>query len=72
MDQQTLVQLTIKKLMDEATEDEQEQLKHLIAIDAFSAFFVETLTAYFSRQHQHSNVDAARLFERIRKKITNG
>lgn len=69
MDQQKLIQLTIKKLMREATAGELAKLDELITDDAASLLFVKTMTDYFAAEYQHNDVDAPRLFKYIKEKL---
>jgi hypothetical protein len=69
MDQKKLIQLTIKKLMHEATAGELAKLDELITDDADSLFFVKTMTDYFTAEYQHHDVDAPRLFKYIKEKL---
>ncbi len=69
MGQQTRIQLTIKKLMNEATPYELTQLDQLLAADADKVFFADAITAYFKRQPEYNETDSKLLFNRINAQI---
>ncbi|GAA3978577.1 hypothetical protein [Mucilaginibacter dorajii] len=69
MDQEKLIQLTITKLMNEATAGELAKLDELTTDDAASSFFVQAMTDYFTAEYQHNDVDAPRLFKNIKEKL---
>ncbi|MDN3580583.1 hypothetical protein [Mucilaginibacter flavus] len=71
MDQEQLIQITIKKLMHEASRAELTALDEQIRNNTASCFFVQTITDYFTGEYQYNNANASRLFNNIKKKITD-
>jgi hypothetical protein len=69
MHQKQLLNLTIKKLIDETTADELLVLESMVKNNPANAFFVDTITTWFNTYNDTDNGQSERLFKRIRDKI---
>ncbi|QEC77757.1 hypothetical protein [Mucilaginibacter ginsenosidivorax] len=69
MHQKQLLNLTIKKLIGEATADELLALDNLVKNHPEDAFFVNTMTAFFNTEAEIEEGQSERLFNRIKGKI---
>lgn len=69
MHQKNIINLTIKKLIGEASAGELLILKNLIESDPANELFVSILTGYFNENEENDHVNNARLFKRVKEKI---
>jgi hypothetical protein len=64
-----LLNLTIKKLIGEATADELSALEGQVRDHPANAFFVNTITVFFNTETATNDEQNKRLFKRIKDKI---
>lgn len=69
MHQKQLLNLTIKKLIGEATADELLALESLVKAHPDDAFFINTMTTFFITETEVDEGQSERLFNRIKDKI---
>jgi hypothetical protein len=69
MHQKNIINLTIKKLIGEASAGELLILKNLVEADPANELFVNILTGYFNEKEENDHVNNARLFKRVKEKM---
>jgi hypothetical protein len=69
--QKHLLNLTIKKLIGEATADELLALDSLVKSHPEDAFFVNTITDWFNTDNETDDRQSELLFKRVKDKITD-
>jgi hypothetical protein len=69
--QKQLLNLTIKKLIGEATADELLTLESRVKSHKADAFFVNTITDWFNTDNETDDGQSELLFKRVKGKITD-